>query len=102
MITNRDNGTDLERVWWYDAKLVALDPDYAALIAEIDAIGARVRWCPPRLREPPRHRTTPPSAPACDQAKGRRLGEQLPSAVLRRSGSRRGQGFSTDSVSKVR
>ncbi|WP_327110115.1 hypothetical protein OHB12_20050 [Nocardia sp. NBC_01730] len=59
-IINSDNDTGLGRAWWYDTELVALDPDYAALI---DAIGARVRWCPPCLREPPRHRTTPPSAP---------------------------------------
>ena len=63
-IINRDNGTDLERAWWYDAELVALDPDYAALIAEIDLISARVPWCPPRRCEPPRHQTAQPSAPS--------------------------------------
>lgn len=62
-IINNGNDTGLGRSWWYDTELVALDPDYAALIAEIDAIGARVRWCPPCLGEPPRHRPMP-SAPS--------------------------------------
>ncbi|MGS2810510.1 hypothetical protein [Nocardia sp. MW-W600-9] len=62
-IINSDNDTGLGRVWWYDTELVALDPDYAALVAEIDAIGARVRWCQSRRREPPRHRPASPVAP---------------------------------------
>ncbi|MEU4418368.1 hypothetical protein AB0G00_32870 [Nocardia salmonicida] len=60
-IVNRGNGTDLERAWWYDTTLAALDPDCAALI---DAIGARVRWCPPCPREPSRHRTAQLSVPS--------------------------------------
>ncbi|MFE7720792.1 hypothetical protein ACFU44_17310 [Nocardia rhizosphaerihabitans] len=53
-IINNGNDTGRGRAWWYDTELVALDPDYVALVAEIDVIGARVRWCPPRLCEPPR------------------------------------------------
>ncbi|MBW0272804.1 hypothetical protein ATM97_22190 [Nocardia sp. MH4] len=60
-IITSGNDTGRGRAWWYDTELVALDPDYAALVAEIDAIGARVRGCPPCVGDSPGFRPRSPA-----------------------------------------